>query len=319
MLLPRLEDGLHAGSPFSIPEDVMVQDQGPHIRGPEDPGEVGERPLRVHRGIVFWHVRHRPVDVEDGRLGIDEEREVLLQRRSDHVRRVDERLAPLGNPRHDDVAEFVVVAVRHRGREQELRPAVVDLVAVGHLDLSRIPLQLANEGTRAFPLTPVDVELAILQERRLATKDRGRCRVVMIVMVVADGENVRLRCGGPDDLPEFFLPRPFALMWREVVPVGSEPDAWIQQDRHVRRLDEGCHGPRAEAVGGERDDPHRITPSPKSWRLSRRKPRFRTRSRLAVFSVCTWRAGIFPRRKTSLTIADVTDKAYPRRRYGSRT
>src|SRR5712691_8009086 len=56
MLLPRLEDRHHAGSPFSVPEDVMVQDQRPDIRGPEDPGQVGERPLRVHRRIVFWHV-----------------------------------------------------------------------------------------------------------------------------------------------------------------------------------------------------------------------------------------------------------------------
>src|SRR5207245_11276236 len=59
VLLPRLEDGLHPSAPFSVPQDVMVEYQRPHIGGPEDSNEVGARPLRVDLGIVFGHVRHR--------------------------------------------------------------------------------------------------------------------------------------------------------------------------------------------------------------------------------------------------------------------
>src|SRR2546422_533466 len=105
----------------------------------------------------------------------------------------------------------------------------------------------------------VTVELAVLQEGELAAED-GRCRrIVMIAMVVAHREDVRALRSVPDALPQLLLAQSFDRMRREVVPVGSESDARVQEDRHIRRLDEGRHGPRSEAVRRERRNLHRNT------------------------------------------------------------
>src|SRR5207245_7524328 len=103
--------------------------------------------------------------------------------------------------------------------------------------------QLPDEGARAFPLTPVDVELPVFQERELAAEDGRRGRVVMVVVVMADAEDVRLLRGVPDDLPQFLLSRPLGRMRRQVVAVWAKSDAWVQEDGDVRRLDQRRHGP----------------------------------------------------------------------------
>src|SRR6266498_5598210 len=59
MLLAHLEDGRHAGPPLAVAEDMVIQDQRPGVRRPEDPIQVGERTLRVHVRIILRHVRHR--------------------------------------------------------------------------------------------------------------------------------------------------------------------------------------------------------------------------------------------------------------------
>src|SRR5207253_2918641 len=82
VLLPGLEDRLHPGPPAAIAEDVIVQDQGSHVRRPQDPLQVGQGTLRVLLGIVVRHVGHRPVDVKDGRLRVDQEGKVFLQGRT---------------------------------------------------------------------------------------------------------------------------------------------------------------------------------------------------------------------------------------------
>src|SRR2546422_3082010 len=266
MLLPRFEDGPHTGPPLAVPEDVVIQNERPDVRRPDDSDEVCEGPFRVFLRIMFGHVRHRAVHIQDRRLRIDEERELFLQRRADHVRRVDEDFAPLGDPCHDDVPEFIIVAVGHRRREEELRPAEVHLVFVPHLNLLRIGLQLADERARTFTLTPVDVELPVFQEGELAAENGRRRWIVMVEMVVADREDVRLLRGATDDLPQFLLSRPLGRMGTRVVPVRAKSDAWVQEDGDVRRLDERRHGSRAEAVRGERRNLHRITAWPHIYR-----------------------------------------------------
>src|SRR6266511_1451826 len=44
---PRANAGLHARPPPAVSEDVVVQDQRPHVRRPEDPLQVGEGVFRV--------------------------------------------------------------------------------------------------------------------------------------------------------------------------------------------------------------------------------------------------------------------------------
>src|SRR5947209_3440745 len=168
VLRARFEDGAHATPPLSVAEEVVVDDERADVRGPQDPDEVGEGPLRVDLRIVFRHVRHRSVHVEDRWLGVDQEREVFLQGRTDYVGGVDEHVAPVRDPGHHDVPELVVVTVRHRRREQELGAAKVHLVPVGHLDRLRIRLQLADESAGPFPLASIDVE-APFPERRVIT------------------------------------------------------------------------------------------------------------------------------------------------------
>src|SRR2546426_6358161 len=260
--LPRLEDRHHARPPLPVSKDVMIQDERLDVCRPKDSDEVCEGPFRVFLRIVLGHMRHRAIHIEDRRLGVDEEREVFLQGRALHIGRVDEDFVPLGDSCHDDVAEFVVVAVRHRRGEEELRPAEVHLVAVGHLDCLRIRLELADERTRTLPLTPIDVEFAVLQESELAAEDGRRRRVVMVEVVVADREDVCLLRGLADDLPQFLLARALGWVRGEVVAVRAKSDAWVQEDRDVRRFDEGGHGSRAEAVGREGRNLHRFTARP---------------------------------------------------------
>src|SRR3989475_11998420 len=150
---------------------------------------------------------------------------MFLQSWADHAGRVDEDFASLRDSRHHDVPERVVVAVRLRRGEEELRPAEVHMVAVGHLDRLRIRLELADERARTLPLTPVDMELAVLQEGELAAEDGRRRGVVMVVMVVADREDVRLFRSLSDDLPQFLLAGSLPRMRGEVVMVRAKADA----------------------------------------------------------------------------------------------
>src|SRR5207245_5945345 len=191
---------------------------------------------------------------------------MFLQRWTDHVGRVDEDFAALRDSRHHDVPELVVIAVRHRGGEEELRPAEVHLVAVGHLDRLRIRLELADECSRTLPLTPVDMELAVLQEGELAAEDGRRRGVVMVEVEVAHREDVRLLRGLADDLPQFLLAGALRRMRGEVVAVRPKSDAGVQEDGDVRRLDERRHGSRAEAVRREGRNLHRITAWPHIYR-----------------------------------------------------
>src|SRR2546422_417006 len=262
VLLPSLEDWPHAQPPISIPEDVVIEDECANVRRPQDSEEVRDGPSSVFLRIIFGHVRHGTVDVEDRRSRIDEERQVFLQGRAEHVGRVDENFVPLGDPRHDDIPELVVVGVRHRRGEEELRPAEVHLVAVGHLDRLRIRLELADERARTLPLAPVDVELAVLQESELAAEERRSRGVVGVVVVVAHREDIRSLRSIPDDLPQFFLARALGRMRGEVVAVRAKSDAWVQQDGDVRCLDERRHGTRAEAVRREGRNLHSITAWP---------------------------------------------------------
>src|SRR5438093_284049 len=266
VLLPSLEDWHHPRLPIPVPEDVVVEDERANLGRPQDSDKMCQRPFRVFRRIIFRHVRHRPVDIEDRRLRIDEERQLFLQGRAEHVGRVDEDFVPLGDPRHDDIPELVVVAVRHRWGEEELRPAEVHLVAVGHLDRFRIRLELADERTRTLPLTPIDMEFAVLQESELAPEDGRRRRVVMVEVVVADREDVCLLRGLADDLPQFLLARALGRVRGEVVTVRAESDARVEEDGDVRRLDEGGHGSRAEAVRREGRNLHRFTARPHTYR-----------------------------------------------------
>src|SRR5436309_13779474 len=90
VLLPRLEDRRHARPPISVPEDVVVEDECANVRRPQDSEEVRNGSFRVFLRIIFGHVCHRAVDVEDRWSSVDEERQMFLQRRTDHVGRVDE-------------------------------------------------------------------------------------------------------------------------------------------------------------------------------------------------------------------------------------
>src|SRR3989441_9787839 len=113
---------------------------------------------------------------------------------------------------------------------------------------------------------PVLVELAVFQERELPAEDGRRPRVVMVEMVMADREDVRLLRGAANHLPQFLLSRSLGRMGREVVPVRAESDAGVQEDRDIRRLDERRHGPCAEAVRRKRRNLHRITAWPHIYR-----------------------------------------------------
>src|SRR2546427_764310 len=175
VLPPRLEDRRHARTPFSVPENMVIEDERPDVRRPEDPDEVCEGPLRVFLRIMFGHVRHRAIHIQDRRLRVD-------------------------------------------------------------------------------------------QERELPAEDGRRPRVVMVEMVMADREDVRLLRGAANHLPQFLLSRPLGRMGREVVPVRAESDARVQEDRDIRRLDERRHGSRAEAVRRKRRNLHRITACPHIYR-----------------------------------------------------
>src|ERR1700716_707150 len=59
VFLPGAKDGLHPGSPLAVPQDVVVEDQGPDVRRPKDALQMGQGPLRVLGRIVVRHVRHR--------------------------------------------------------------------------------------------------------------------------------------------------------------------------------------------------------------------------------------------------------------------
>src|SRR2546428_4975884 len=191
---------------------------------------------------------------------------MFLQGGAEWVGGVDDALVPRGDSCHHDVPELMVVAVRHRRGEEQLRPAEVHMVAVGHWARLRIRLELADERARTLPLTPVDMELAVLQESELAAEDRRSRGVVMVVVVVAHSEYVRLLRGLPDDLPQFLLARALGRMRGEVVAVRAKSDARVQEDGDVRRLDERRHGSRAEAVRREGRNLHRITARPHIYR-----------------------------------------------------
>src|SRR5256886_6505951 len=313
------ENGIHPRPPRAVAEDVVVQDQGPHIRGSQDPKQMGQGPFRMLCGIMVRHVGHRTVHVEDGRLRVDQEGKVLLQWRAEYVRGVDEHFVPLSDSRHDDIAEFIIVAVRQSRRKQEFRPTEIHLISIGDLDFLRILLQRPDERARALPLASIDVELPILQVRELAAEDGWRIRVVVIVVVMGDRQDVRAFRGASDPLPQLLLAVLLRWMRPKVVPVGTEAHARVDEDGHVRRLDECSHRPRPEAVGGQRRELHRDSAPPPTCRLPLWNPSVGNRDREATLSTYAWRVGRFPSPWSSRTTAATTDRASPFRRYPSRT
>src|SRR2546430_11737 len=319
VLLPRPENGFHPRSPLTIAEDVVVQDQGSHVGRPYNPEQMGQGPFRVFLRIMLRHVGHRTVDVQHRGLRVQQEGEVFLQRRAEHVGRVDEHFVAVGDARHHDVSEFVVVSMRQGGREEEFRPAEVHLVSIRDLNFLRIFLERPDERARPLPLAPVDMELAVLQEGELAAEDRGRIRIVVIVMVVGDRQDVRVLRRGSDALPQFLLAGLLRRMRAEVVAVRTEAHAWVDEHGHVRCLHEGRHGACPEAVGRERRDLHRNTASPHTWRFTFRKPSDGNREREATLSTKAWRVGRFPTFCSSRETADTTERARPFRRCSSRT
>src|SRR6266540_1736808 len=74
VLLARREDRRHAVPPFAVAQDMVVNDERPDVRRPEDPIQVGERTLHVDGRIVLRDVRHRAIDVQRGRLRVDGDR-----------------------------------------------------------------------------------------------------------------------------------------------------------------------------------------------------------------------------------------------------
>src|SRR5207249_2035987 len=83
------------------------------------------------------------------------------------VRRVDEHFVPLSDSRHDDITEFIIVTMRQSRRKQKFRSTEIHLISIGDLDFLGILLQRPDERARALLLTPIDVELPVLQEREL--------------------------------------------------------------------------------------------------------------------------------------------------------
>src|SRR5437773_6287323 len=77
VLLASREDRSHAVPPLAVAQDMVVDDERPDVRRPEDPVQVGERTLHMDGRIALRHVRHRAIDVQRGRLRVDQEREVL--------------------------------------------------------------------------------------------------------------------------------------------------------------------------------------------------------------------------------------------------
>src|SRR5207249_9229068 len=151
-----------------------------------------------------------------------------------------------------DITEFIIVTMRQSRRKQKFRSTEIHLISIGDLDFLRILLQRPDERTRALPLASIDVELPILQERELAAEDGRRIRVVVIVVVMRDRQDVRGFRGAPDPLPQRLLAVLLHWMRPKVVSVGTEAYARVDEDGHIRRLDECRHGPCPEAVGGER-------------------------------------------------------------------
>src|SRR5207247_11091666 len=112
----------------------------------------------------------------------------------------------------------------------------------------------------ARPLAPVDMELRVLEEGDFSAKDRRDVGVVMVVVVVRDGEDVRVLARRPDGLPQLLLPRLLRRMRPQIVSERTESDARIDKDGDVRSLDERRHRPRPEGVGREGRDVHGGTP-----------------------------------------------------------
>src|SRR5206468_5779321 len=103
----------------------------------------------------------------------------------------------------------------------------IHLIAVRRLHLLRIFLDGPDERPGALPLAPVDMELPVLEEGDFSAKDRRGVGVVMVVVVVRDGEDVRVLARGPDGLPQLLLPRLLRRMGTEVVAEGPESHARV--------------------------------------------------------------------------------------------
>src|SRR5437667_12246214 len=142
------ENGIHPRAPLAVAENVVVQDQRAHIRGSQDPKQMGQGPFRMLCGIMVRHVGHRTVHVEDGRLRVDQEGKVLLQWRAEYVRGVDEHFVPLSDSRHDDITEFIIVTIRQSRRKQKLRSNEIHRCAIDYLDFHPILPQSHVETTR---------------------------------------------------------------------------------------------------------------------------------------------------------------------------
>src|SRR3989441_6979185 len=119
VLLSGPENGIHPRAPLAVAEDVVVQDQRAHIRGSQDPKQMGQGPFRMLCGIMVRHVGHRTVHVEDGRLRVDQEGKVLLQRRAEYVPGVGGNLLSLSELRPEHQTQIILLCLRPSPRGQE--------------------------------------------------------------------------------------------------------------------------------------------------------------------------------------------------------
>src|SRR5439155_24882177 len=83
-----------------------------------------------------------------------------------------------------------------------------------------------------------------------------RIRVVVIVVVMRDRQDIRAFRGTSDPLPQLLLAVLLRWMRTKVVPVGTEAHARVDEDGHVRRLDECRHRQRSVAFIGYGHDFH---------------------------------------------------------------
>src|SRR5204862_7864049 len=122
----------------------------------------------------------------------------------------------------DEITYFIIVTMRQGRPKQKLRSTEIQLISISDFDFLRILLQRPDERARALPLTPIDVELPVLQERELAAEDGRRIRVVVIVVVMRDRQDIRAFRGTSAPLPQFLLAVLLRWMRTKVEPVGTE-------------------------------------------------------------------------------------------------
>src|SRR5437879_12220186 len=57
------ENGIHPRAPLAVAENVVVQDQGAHIRGSQDSKQMGQGPFRMLCRVLVGQGGHRYVTV----------------------------------------------------------------------------------------------------------------------------------------------------------------------------------------------------------------------------------------------------------------